>query len=108
MHIMIVFSVAAALINKYHLKIQDREDAGQILEIVNQNMNINNDLSDYVRDHNLNRARADFQIIKVTNENIIEFPRLNINELILIACCSLLRARIASQHISRKVYFVYI
>lgn len=148
---MIDFSVAGALINKYHLKVHDREDAAQILEIVNQNMYKNNDLADYVRDQNLNRIRTDFQNITVNNENISEFPRLDINEFIFIACgtyqlkqarsyygehrrpngcynieicmnrrnrtvdqnifgpnCSLLRARIASRHISRKVYFVYI
>lgn len=150
-HIMIDFSVAGALINKYHLRVQDREDAAEILQIVNQNMYVNNDLSDYVRDHNLNRSRADFQNITVRNENLREFPILNINDLILIACgtyqlkqarsyygehisfngpycievctnarnrimngsifghnCSLVRARIASRHVSRKVYFVYV
>lgn len=55
-HVMIDFSVAAALINKFHTKIRDRDDAAQILEIVNQNMEINNDLSEYVRERNLNRA----------------------------------------------------
>lgn len=64
-HIMIDFSIAGALINKYHLRIRDREDAAQILQIVNQNMYKNNDLCDHVRFHNLNRTRADFQTITV-------------------------------------------
>ncbi|KAJ8720552.1 hypothetical protein PYW08_006017 [Mythimna loreyi] len=99
-------------------------------------MEINNDLSEYIRERNLNRAR--------------EFPVLSCSDLILIACgtyqlkqarsyygehirfngcyqielcndhrssimegvnvspnCSLLRARIASRLIRRKVYFEY-
>ncbi|KAJ8721097.1 hypothetical protein PYW08_006562 [Mythimna loreyi] len=145
---MIDFSVAEALINKYHTKLRDRGDAHEIIQIVNRNMNKNNDLSDYVRVHNLNRARADFQNISVDRENIRDL-RLNYSELILIACgiyqlkqarsyygehirfngsytievsrdprnrtmeevifgsnCSLIRAKIASRHISHKVYFV--
>ncbi|KAF9424315.1 hypothetical protein HW555_000454, partial [Spodoptera exigua] len=46
-HLMTDFAVAAALINKFHTKIRDRDDAAQILEIVHQNMETNNDLSDY-------------------------------------------------------------
>ncbi|KAF9413681.1 hypothetical protein HW555_008127 [Spodoptera exigua] len=46
-HLMTDFAVAAALINKFHTKIKDRDDAAQILEIVHQNMETNNDLSDY-------------------------------------------------------------
>lgn len=145
-HIMIDFSVAGALINKYHLRVQDREDAAEILQIVNQNMNKNNDLSDYVRNQNLNTSRADFRNITVSNENLTEFPALNVSDLILIACgtyqlkqarsyygehirfngmycievctnarnrimngnifghnCLLVRARIASRDVSRKV-----
>ncbi|KAF9810155.1 hypothetical protein SFRURICE_012188, partial [Spodoptera frugiperda] len=85
-HLMMDFSVAAALINKYHTKLRDRDDAHEIIQIVNRNMNINNDLSDYVRVHNLNRARADFHNINVDRENIRVFPRLHYSELILIAC----------------------
>uniref|UniRef100_A0A2A4J551 SWIM-type domain-containing protein n=1 Tax=Heliothis virescens TaxID=7102 RepID=A0A2A4J551_HELVI len=85
-HVMIDFSVAAALINKFHTKIRDRDDAAQILEIVNQNMEINNDLSEYVRERNLNRARADFRNINVDSENVREFPVLSYSDLILIAC----------------------
>lgn len=146
-HLMIDFSVAGALINKFHIKITDREDAAQILEIVTQNMERNNDLSDYVRENNLNRGRAQFTNINVVPENIREFPRLSYSDLILIACGTyqlkqarsyygehirfngcyrievcretmhatnfgpdsrLIRARIASRHISRKIYFVYI
>ncbi|KAL0809876.1 hypothetical protein ABMA28_011356 [Loxostege sticticalis] len=149
-HLMIDFAVAAALINRFHCRIQDREDAAQILEIVHQNMNTNNELSDYVRQQNLNRARANFQNINVNSDNVTGFPTLTYSDLILIACgtyqlkqarsyygehirfngcyrievcrerrritdatnfgpdCHLIRARIASRHVSRKIYFVYI
>lgn len=150
-HVMIDFSVAAALINKFHKRLRDRDDAAQILDRVNLYMETENDLSDYVRQRNLNRARTDFRNINVNMENVREFPVLTYSELILFACgvyqlkqarsyygehirfngcynievcndhrnsimdglnfgpnCSLLRARITSRHVSRKVYFVYI
>lgn len=75
---MMDFSVAAALINKYHTKLRDRDDAHEIIQIVNRNMNINNDLSDYVRVHNLNRARADFHNINVDRENYKGFPKITL------------------------------
>lgn len=149
-HAMTNFRVAAALINKFHQRVTDRVDAGAILEIINRKLNTNNDLADFVNANNLNRRRTQFLSINV-NEDSISFPRLEYDNLILIAwtyqlkqarsyygehirndgsytievCRStasnlledfpsagrndkLLRAKIQSRHISRKVYFVYI
>lgn len=69
-HLMSDFSVAAALINKFHLRIRDRDDAAQILDAVCRNMEKHNDLSNYVMHRNLNRARADFRNINVDWENV--------------------------------------
>ncbi|CAH2109210.1 unnamed protein product [Euphydryas editha] len=85
-HVMIDFSVAAALINKFHKRLRDRDDAAEILERVNLYMETENDLSDYVRQRNLNRARTDFRNISVNLENVREFPLLTYSELILFAC----------------------
>ncbi|KAF9793773.1 hypothetical protein SFRURICE_008889 [Spodoptera frugiperda] len=126
------FRIAAALINRFHQRIRDREDAGQILEIINENI-----------------RRTDFLSLNVNIDNV-SFPRLEYNELILIACgtyqlkqarsyygehirgddsctielcrntassllegfplpsvnCSLLRGKIHIRHISRKTYFI--
>lgn len=85
-HLVMDFSVAAALINKFHSRRRDRDDAPQILERVIQNMETHNDLSDYVRQHNLNRARADFRNINVYSENVKQYPILSYSDSILIAC----------------------
>lgn len=79
------FRIAAALINRFHQRIRDREDAGQILEIINQNMHINNSLADFVNQNNLNRRRTDFLSINVNIHNV-SFSRLEYSDLILIAC----------------------
>ncbi|KAJ8708930.1 hypothetical protein PYW07_013534 [Mythimna separata] len=85
-HAMTDFRIAAALINRFHQRIRDREDAGQILEIINhQNMHINNTLADFVNQNNLNRRRTDFLSIDVNIHNV-SFPRLEYSDLILIAC----------------------
>ncbi|CAH2088964.1 unnamed protein product [Euphydryas editha] len=44
-HVMIDFSVAAALINKFHKRLRDRDDAAEILDRVNLYMETENDLS---------------------------------------------------------------
>lgn len=149
-HAIIDFRVAAALINKFHQRYSNREDAGQILEIVNERMYLNNALADYVIENNLNRRRAQFLNINVSINNV-SFPRMTYSELILFSCgtyqlkqarsyygehirndgsytievcterdsnlleglpttgnCTLLRGKIQSRHISRKIYFVYI
>lgn len=149
-HAMLDFKVAAALINKFHLRVRDREDASQILEIINERLYMNNTLADYVIQNNLNRRRAQFISINV-NINNVPFPRMTYSDLILFSCgtyqlkqarsyygehirndgsytievcaerasnlpqglsltenCTLLRGKIHSRHISRKIYYVYI
>ena len=148
-HAIIDFKVAAALINKFHQRVRNREDASQILEIVNERLYMNNTLADFVIQNNINRRRSQFLNINV-NINNVNFPRLTYSELILFACgtyqlkqarsyygehirndgsysievcterarnleglplpdnCTLLRGKIQSRHISRKIYCVYI
>ncbi|XP_045781575.1 uncharacterized protein LOC123878448 [Maniola jurtina] len=84
-HAMTDFTVAAALINKFHQRIRDRDDASQILEIINEKLYMNNDLADYVIRNNLNRRRTQFLNINVDINNV-PFPRLELSDLILIAC----------------------
>lgn len=138
------------MINKFHQRIPDRSDAAQIVNIVIPNLNKNNDLADFVTTNNLNRRRTQFLNIDV-NINNVSFPRLEYQDLILVACgtyqikqarsyygehtrndgsyiievcserasnllegfslaqnCTLLRAKIHSRHINRKLYYVYI
>lgn len=85
-HLMIDFSIAAALINRFHSRIVDRPDALDILQIVNANMYVENRLGDYVIHNHLNRRRAHFQNINVDDNNLVDFPHLTYSEMILIAC----------------------
>lgn len=47
-HAMTDFKIAAALINKFHQRVSDRPDAGQIVNLVNEKLHTNNILADYV------------------------------------------------------------
>ncbi|XP_041983275.1 uncharacterized protein LOC121736257 [Aricia agestis] len=149
-HMMQDFAIGAALINRFHPRILDRPDASQILSVINEKMLIHNTLADHVNELNLNRWRARFVNINVGSDNLTNFPRLTMDDLILIACgtyqikqarsyygehirangmytieiyreqnrrlpsllinenCWLLRAKIQSRHVNRKVYFIYI
>lgn len=151
-HLMIDFSIAAALINKFYTRYTDRTDASQIVEVIHQKMFLNNTLADFVNNNNYNRRRAHFISINVDSNNVTDFPRLSYEDLILIACGTyqlkqarsyygehirfdgsytvevcreahlsnlreelslsentwLLRRKIQSRHVSRKIYYVYI
>ncbi|KAJ8737012.1 hypothetical protein PYW07_000283 [Mythimna separata] len=143
------FSVAAALINAFHHLIEDRNDAGEILTLINQKMYSRNSLSTVVINNNLNRRRTNFQQINVDDNNVSDFPRLHYNELILVSLGTyqikqarsyysehirangsftievcrevdssllrelstensvwLLKGKIQSRHVGRKIYFV--
>lgn len=84
-HAMTDFSIAAALINKFHQRIRDRDDAPQILGIINQKLYTDNLLADFVVTNHLNRRRTQFLNISVNIDNV-PFPRLELSDLILIAC----------------------
>ncbi|KAJ8737558.1 hypothetical protein PYW08_000153 [Mythimna loreyi] len=85
-HVMIDFSIAAALINRFRPPLTDRFDAAQILEIIHQKMFQTNTLSEFIIQNNYNRRRAQFLNINVDNSNVSEFPQLEFHDLILIAC----------------------
>lgn len=62
---MINFAVAALLINNFHMRIRDREDATLILTNIRRFLYVNNDLADYVESNHLNRRRTQFLNINV-------------------------------------------
>lgn len=59
-HLMEDFRIAAALINKYHVLIEDGPNSGEIIRRVERHMNLPNHLATFVRDNNLNRLRSFF------------------------------------------------
>lgn len=83
-HLMQDFKVAAALINKSHPVLEHREDARVIISIIQERMFTSNLLADFVERNNLNRRRAQFESITVNNEILLDFPQMDLNDMILI------------------------
>lgn len=83
-HLIIDFKVAAALLNRFHPVLVDRDDAREIISIIQEKMFTNNSLADFVDANNLNRRRTQFQSITVERDNVEDFPQMEYNDLVLI------------------------
>lgn len=84
-HLMEDFRIAAALINKYHILLEDSPNAGEIIERVERFMEQPNYLGTFVRENNLNRQRAIFSRVDGNLPQLQNFPILEHNQLILLA-----------------------
>lgn len=84
-NIMVNFEIAAALINAFHPPVTNRSDAREILEKINQFMHIENNLSRFVINNNMNRHRANFQLLDIQTDSVSDFPELTFSEMILIS-----------------------
>ncbi|CAH2095644.1 unnamed protein product [Euphydryas editha] len=78
------FRIAAALINKFGVRLQDNEYAIEMLNIINERLHFANNLANMVDTTNMNRRSANFNNITAEADNIF-FPRLEYKELILFA-----------------------
>lgn len=78
------FQIAAALLNKFSVRLQDNIYASEILNTIRRNIHLENNLANMVEAHNINRRSANFQNILANRENIY-FPHLEYNDLILFA-----------------------
>ncbi|CAK1577955.1 unnamed protein product [Parnassius mnemosyne] len=79
------FKIAAAMINRFHVLIEDNPNAAAILEIIHQRINMQNRLADLVIRHNYNRRRAQFTLMTADMPEFVDFPRMDENELLLFA-----------------------
>lgn len=84
-HLMKDFLVAAALINRFHPVLEDRDDATEIVSVIQEKMFTHNTLADFVEANNLNRRRAQFINLSIINNNLQDFPRMEEEDLILIS-----------------------
>lgn len=84
-HLMEDFRIAAALINKYHVSIEDGPNSGEIIRRVERHMNLPNHLATFVRDNNLNRLRSIFLRVDGNLPQLQNFPVFEHNELLLLA-----------------------
>ncbi|KAF9423713.1 hypothetical protein HW555_001039 [Spodoptera exigua] len=96
-HLIDDFKIAAALINKYHMLIEDSPNSGEIIERVARLMDQPNHLGSFVRANNLNRQRSMFVRVDGNLPQLESFP-----------IPQLLRGRIKSRHIGQRIYYVYI
>ena len=84
-HLMEDFKIAAAIINKYHILIEDGPNSGEIIRRVAQYMDQPNHLGTFVRENNLNRQRSMFLRVDGNLPQLENFPILDHNQLLLIA-----------------------
>ncbi|XP_063538105.1 uncharacterized protein LOC134747411 [Cydia strobilella] len=95
--------IAAALTNVFKEPLGDSPYANQIIEIINERREIPNLLGNYVVQHNINRQRAAFR--NMTDAEVVEvtrFPRLTIDELVLIALGTY-QIKLARSYLSEQV-----
>ncbi|KAF9818160.1 hypothetical protein SFRURICE_003901, partial [Spodoptera frugiperda] len=82
-HMFIDFRIAAAIINHFHVPIEDSVHAEDFLNHIKRKVDTPNLLYTYVDRKRLNNRRADFQRLEA---NVLEnFPRLTENQIILLA-----------------------
>lgn len=78
------FKITAALINSTRQPYEDSIYAGQFINIINENINRQNELGQYVQENNLNRQRVAFMPVNINNnEDFADFPELTYEDLIL-------------------------
>lgn len=77
--------IACALINKYHVVIDDHPDAALYASIAKARLLLPNHLSDFVNRENMNRRSVNFQRIDGNHPQLNSFPKLSIEQLKIFA-----------------------
>ncbi|CAG9567648.1 unnamed protein product [Danaus chrysippus] len=79
------FKIAAALLNSYHVVVDNNVHARDFIDIINERINIPNRLADIVITNNYNRRRAHFEPMRAEMPQFNDFPRMTEEELTLFA-----------------------
>lgn len=77
------FRITAAIINATRNSYEDSIYANQFINIINKNINILNELAQYVVENNVNRQRVAFVLIDGNDASFEDFPRLTYEDLII-------------------------
>lgn len=77
------FRITAALMNATYEAYQDNVYSAQFINIINEKINQENELAEYVIRNNLNRQRIAFQPLEANNPEFREFPELTYDDLII-------------------------
>lgn len=79
--IMVDFRICAAIINANQTPYENNVRAQEYINIINENMNTENTLADYVISNNLNSQRTTFVRMQANNPDLADFPSLAYEEL---------------------------
>lgn len=103
------FRIAAALINAFHLPIRNNAYADAIVAVINERINLENHLAEYVIQKGLNRQRVPFTRMAADHPDFEDIPRLEEEHIILIALGTY-HIKIASsycaEHLSDGIYII--
>ncbi|KAH9642646.1 hypothetical protein HF086_008259 [Spodoptera exigua] len=72
-NMMQMFSIAASLLNKFGVRLKNRNDAEQIVNVIRERFSLNNNLSDFINTTHMNRRTSDFTNITVTANSNTSF-----------------------------------
>ncbi|XP_072946923.1 uncharacterized protein [Epargyreus clarus] len=81
MHLKDDFRISCALLNKFHIVIDNPPEALEYVTIAKSRLSLVNHLATYVEQENINRRRVCFQTIDSNNPHLDRFPRLTISDL---------------------------
>ncbi|KOB67241.1 Uncharacterized protein OBRU01_17672 [Operophtera brumata] len=84
-YMMDYFRIAAALLNDFHVLIDNNVHANEFLNIINERISQPNRLADLVIRNNYNRRRAHFQPMAANMPEFEQFPRFSEEQMILFA-----------------------
>lgn len=79
------FKIAAALLNDFHVLVDNNVHAAEFLAIIRDRINLPNILGNVVLQNNYNRRRTDFQLMIANLPGFENFPRITEEEMILFA-----------------------
>ena len=103
--------IAAALLNAFKEPLKDHPRANDIIQVLNERMHMANSLGDYVIENNINRQRASFRTITADDNQLLQFPVLTEEDLLLISLGSYqikLARSYLSEHLRNGMYTIEI
>ncbi|KAH9632509.1 hypothetical protein HF086_017057 [Spodoptera exigua] len=110
-HMFVDIRIAAALLNSFREPLKDHPRANDIIQVLNERINMANSLGDYVTENNINRQRASFRTITSNDNELLQFPELTEDDLLLISLGSYqikLARSYFSEHVRNGMYTIEI
>lgn len=102
------FKIAAAILNHFHMPIENHREADVFLNLINERLEVDNLLSNYVEGNNINRRRVNFERIDA-NQQVQDFPQITEDDIMFIALGSYhmkLAKSYCSEHLRDGLYVI--